>query len=259
MNKIRIATASIVMIMSVTSSFGQTLEIIDAIAGTLLPKVVQGIKDIKGSGDKERVRVDRKVLDTSVKDLNEYVKGITGALANDAKSLDAIGKMAASASLLYDDLGAMEAFINNNLITSIIDCNNEPVKRQFALAFDRDYKQLIDNINGVKTSVLDLEIDQSLKDNLASLVDEVKGEQKDFDSYMIQSGAIQPTAASKITEIDNYLAAMKNSSKEITEIKKAIQRMLSTLNSRLSSYIKTVSTTKVKVDAKFDELVIKAN
>lgn len=236
-------------------SKAQALEIIDAIAGTLLPRVVDGIKEIKNSGNENKVKYHKTEFQAKMNDLNQYIKGITSSIANDAKSLDAIGKVAANASLLYDDLGAMESFANGNLIDAVINSNNEPIQRQFALAFDRDLAQLKQNIDGVKGSVLALSIDQSLKDNLASLVDVVKTDYTDFESYLLQSGVTRPTATSTIDQIVSYLRSIKNSGNNIDAIKRAIQSMLSTLNSRLSSYVTSAADTKTRVDAKFAEII----
>jgi hypothetical protein len=247
-------TSIMLLLLISINCHSQALEIIDAIGGTLLPKVVDGIKDIRDSGTKNKVKYDKDKFNEKMNDLNQYVSSVASSIADDAESLDAIGKMTARASQLYDDLGAMESFANTNLIQAVLASNNEPVQRQFAFTFDGDVAQLKQDIDGVKSSILSLTIDQSLKDNLTQLIDDIKTEYTDFETQLAQSGITRPTATTSINGITNYLGAINNSTNNISQIKQAIQSMLSTLNSRLSSYVNDASEVKDKVKNKFDEL-----
>ena len=236
------------------NSNSQVLDVLKAIGGDLLPKVVDGFKDVKNSGNSNRVKYSREEFEKNLENLKEYALNIASSISDDANNLEVLGKISSRASQFYDDLGALESFSNGDLIDAVVKSSNEYVQRQFAYSFDKDLHQLKQDIDGVKTSILSQSIDQSLKDSMTRLIDNIKGEFGDFESEIIQSGVKRPTANTKIDHIKNYLISIKKSHNNVRELKRSIQEMISTLNSRLSSF--TIESKKVqeKVSNKFKEL-----
>lgn len=247
--------AFVFMIGIAFSGNAQVMEIITAIGGELLPQVVDGIKDIKDSGNERRVRMDRDEFNTRISNLNNYIVGITSALESDAKNLEAITKLSSKASLLYDDLGAMESFSQGSLVSAVGNSNNELTQREFAFAFHRDLSQLESDIDGLMISVTSFEINDALKETLARLVTDIRSEYNEFESYMEESGIDRPTAASTMVQIRNYLNSIGNAGDNIDEIKENVQDLLATLDSRLSSYVRKTSEIKDNVDSEFSRIL----
>jgi hypothetical protein len=252
MKKIYLLTMGI--LLSWNSTHSQTLQIIDAIGGVLLPRVVDGIKEVQNSGNSSKIKYDKEDFNKKVDAVQDYVVGIANAMSNDAQSLSVLSGITARTSQFYDDLGALESLSKNTLIDAIINCNNEPVQRQYALVFDSDLAQLKSDIDGVRTSILNSSLDQSLKDDLTVIIENVRSEYTDFESVLSQSGVQRPSSASSIDNIKNYLQSIKGSQGHISDIKRAVQRSFSLLNSRLSTYNTNALRVKTEVATKFAEL-----
>lgn len=246
---------TLTMLLSLNLSVNsQTLEIIDAIAGTLLPKVVDGIKQIKDSGNKNTVKVDRTTFNGHMDELNKYMTGITGAISSDAESLKTIGELASTGAQLYDNLGAMYAMSNRPLIEKIIDCNCDDVQRAYAQAFYRDLQQLRKDVGKLQTDVPNLNIDKSLKDDLAQKVNSISSDNTDLQSYLATSGIETPSSTSTPAQLVNYLEKVRDAGTNLDNLKRSIQGMLDILSSRLGTYVNNASKAKTEVDAKFKEI-----
>lgn len=252
--KREIYLASFVVITVCDSTQGQALEIIDAIGGSLLPKVVQGIKEIRESGNRNTVKVDRVEFNKEVKNLSDYIGGITTALSNDAKSLKTIGDLSSSGARLYDDLGAMETMAQQNLISKIIGCQSDDVKRAYTYSFFRDLRQFETDVTGLQTEISSLTIDPNLKDLLIQKVDAIRSDSKDLQSFLATSGVPIPNDSSTPIQINSYLSKISDSDSNLSSLKTSVQDMLSVLSSRLGTFVNNAASVKANVDVKLKEM-----
>lgn len=226
------------------SSFAQ-FEIIDKIAGTLLPKVFEGIKSIK---DASRSNKDKEItkLDEALK---AHLKIIVNSIEDQQKNLDGINSLFENTGPITDNLGALKALSREEFLDAIIKVDNHKLYIETAMNFDDFLTQVesintqiqkldITNINAELRALIKIKL-VNLKDKLALL------------SRRVRRGKLV-TASMTFTEAQTYVKNINRS--ETRDDIRLLESSVNDINVLLSAWIDAGSEGLKENKKQFEEL-----
>src|SRR5690554_3194453 len=245
----KIVLVFLALFVNTISAKSQVLEVVEALGGVLLPKVISGIKEIKDleKENKPFVKVDKTTLNQEIDNIHSYISGITGALEKDARTLEVLGGLSNSGGQIFDDLNAMESMANAALIDVIISSNSYAVQRAYAQAFYRDLQQYNVDINKLQQDLNKLDIEGYIKNDLTQKMNSIKSKSRDFESFLNTSGLAIPQDNTSPEQINSYLEKIKSSTSYIVSITENVQGILGSLHATLGSFTNQIGIAKADV------------
>lgn len=241
----KITLLIIILISCSLQSKAQTIEIIDAIAGTLIPGITKGVKEVieNGAGSKKKKEnakneVEKKVV-AAQKDL---IEGLEAEINNitTARKLYSESRKANSA------IGALKAVTNPLLIQHAKSTDALETKRQLALLYSQEWEVLnltVKEIKSIDIASLDANLQQTLteeKDKITEALNRVNT----INSF--NSGKLSWSGELSIQTANERISAIQLSSEHISSLKSAIENIARVVDTRLQTY--KLSFEKLKSD-----------
>ncbi|MEM6737594.1 MAG: hypothetical protein AAF620_16145 [Bacteroidota bacterium] len=236
--------ASIVLLGSIQAN-SQTIEIIDAIAGTLIPGITKGVKEVIDNGagnNKKKEEAKKEVEKKIVAAQKELLTGLESEInnINTARTLYSESRKANSA------IGALKAVTNPLLIQHAKTTDAIETKRQIALLYSQEWDVLnltIKKIEAIGIASLDANLQQTLteeKDKITEALNRVNT----INSF--NSGKLSWTGDISLDQANERITAIELSSEHISSLKSAIENIARVVDTRLQTY--KLSFEKLKSD-----------
>ncbi len=125
------------------------IEIIDKIAGTLLPKIVEGVKEIGSSKRRDKDEAAKKMEEQYKKELDKTIKQakneLTGQFGKDIEYLEAINQVQLRIERVGNDVGRLSIFKDVHFIDVLRNKNAVTVKNEIVRKFQNAFEQVYGN------------------------------------------------------------------------------------------------------------------
>lgn len=240
------------LFLFITSQSFAQIEVIDKIAGTLLPVVTSGIKDIiqtskEGGSKKEKLENLAEIESNSEKlqkDIADLKKQMSESITNDMNNIKSLNSIYGTSISIYDDLAQMEALTNPEIISALVNSPKDsilvPYGRQLAIAWE----QVKDKFENLTTQVSDGseyiqgQLNMELQ-KIDPLVVNIKGQMNFYGKYEYSKPS---------QYYINYLNNAKSANKSIGALKSRLGNVNSLLNINLASYSRSTKTLLESLD-----------
>ena len=134
---------------SYTSAQINPVEVIDKIAGTLLPKIVEGVKEIGNSRRKDKDEAAKKMQEEYKKELEKTIKkaknDLTQQLGRDIEYLESINQVQLRIERVGNDVGRLSIFKDVHFIDVLREKNAVTVKNEIVRKFQNAFEQVYGN------------------------------------------------------------------------------------------------------------------
>jgi len=219
------------------------LEVIDKIAGVLIPGVTSGIKTILESTNGKKVNKDEvKKLES---DLMQKFRGLIEDIDNDASNIAALNEIFSIAGVLYDDIGAMKALTNNFLLEQIDLSKNHLLLRETAILFASEWRQ-VERKKDRLISLTENASSGSVQDDIAQYVQNLDEALTDLESVLKLSK--DPDLKMDMEESNLYIQKLKRSGEHINKIEEAVEDINVQLATRIRSFKASLDKTKNEIE-----------
>jgi hypothetical protein len=228
----------LVVLFSISFTSAQTIEILTAVGSELLPKAVEGVKDILGTAKNNgNIKTTEKKIKEKVEPFKEYALGIAKGTQTTAENFYALSRSVNPASKVMDNAGALKALSNTQLITTIINSNNENVQRQYAYRVEEAFNAVKTSIDELTSDINALTIDQSLKETLNIRINSIDSRFEEIKGNVANSGVSDVTALTPPTQLGTYLSYFEQQSSRIENLTNTIEDFFSIQESRTSTFV----------------------
>lgn len=146
------------------------LDLIDKIAGTLIPTVFNGIKDIKSDGNKKEKTEKAKDLESQMR---LATSGVVIKIDDDIANLKAINGLFSLTSRMTDELGALRGLTGEEFLSNVILVNKEDLYVHTGLRIDDALSELV-LINAELKKFADIASDPNLSSRIDRSVADLK-------------------------------------------------------------------------------------
>ena len=228
----------LLVLFSISFSSAQTIEILTAVGSELLPKAVDGVKDILGTAKNNgNIKTTEKNIKEKVEPFKDYALGIAKGTQTTAQNFYALSKSINPASKIMDNAGALKALSNTQLITAVINSNNENVQRQYAYRVEEAFNAVKASIDDLTSDINDLTIDQSLKETLNIRINSIDNRFEEIKGHVANGGVSDVTALTPPAQLGTYLTFFEQQSKRIENLTNTIEDFFSIQESRTSTFV----------------------
>lgn len=238
-----ILTATVFLISILPQKGFSQLEVIDKIAGVLIPGITSGIKTVLESSNGNKVKKDEvKQLES---DLMNKFKGLVDDIDKDASNITALNEIFSIAGVLYDDVGAMKALTNNSFLEQIKLSNNHHLLRETAILFASEWRQ-VEKKKDKLISLTNNASSGSVQDDIAQYVQNLDEALTDLESVLKLSK--EPTEGMDLAESILYVQKLKRADEHINKIEEAVEDINVQLATRIKSFKASLDKTKKEIE-----------
>lgn len=228
------------------------LEIIDKVAGTLLPEVVKGVKEITEAKKKNKNDEAKELEENFKKKQEEAIKAakksIIVQIGKDIEYLKAINSIQSKIQRISTDVGRLSMFKDINFIDKLRQQEAVTVKNEIV----RKFQNALEQVNENKSTLA------SLRDNMnsssapaaaraATYIETIISKLEEINSsYNDCSKLIIGGDDSK--KINGCLDAIKSVSTDISELESRVANLNTEASAMLSVYLKEFETIKKSIE-----------
>ena len=222
------------------SAQSQAIEVIDAIAGTLLPKVTESVKSIVGENvrQKKQEEVNQEV-EVAVRNSK---KVLIDDLAKEIASIENISSIHSITRRMTIQVGVLDVLSDRNLLASLEDASG--VKKQYALQFVENLNDILEDrskLESVRVTTLNPLLRSDLKEAKEDL-DDALGRLKTNLNFTGRSLSFSTD------NVDNYISAIDRSAQPIDELRESVEDISRLIESYLESYTGSFNKLKTSIE-----------
>lgn len=232
-----ILLSTLFLLFSYQPSKAQAIEIIDAIAGTLLPKISESVKGIIDHSAKRREKDEAKQeVDEKIK---EVQKTLIGKLDNEITNLEIIRKIYSNSRRMNSDAGGLSLLTDKTLLSHIIATDVIETKRVIAIQYKIYWEQILSRhteIKNLDASSLDPNLHATLQSEIEAIDDAIR-KIKTINGF--KNGTLTFSQDLKLKDANDRITAMDVSTPYIDDIKSSVEKIALIIDTRLNTYVKS--------------------
>lgn len=237
-----------IIFMSVTNSNAQ-LEVIDKIAGTLLPEITKGVKEILDSGgSKKKLKEEMKDLQ---KDLISNSQNVISAIEKDSKDLAALNALFKITGGLFEDSASMKLMTNTDFLNAIKETNSSDLYTETAINFAKHWTQLEDKKKRL-SSVSATAGDNAVTDDISQYIDILDRNLINLQSVVKLTK--NPQADMNYETGKTYIENLSRARDYVVDINGAIRSINVQLSSRIGTLERSLKSGKDKFEKTLQDL-----
>ena len=236
---------AIVLFISVTNvTQAQILDVIDKIAGVLIPSISTSVKQIideKGrNNQKESAKAD---VDTKIKEAQRL---LVNDLNKEITNIALVRKVFSITRKMNTSIGGLELLTDRNFITHIVETDAIETKRRIAISYSlyyKDIQSLFADLKAIDVNSLDPNLLTTLtqeKESIEKAINKING----INGF--SGGELTFEDNITIPQAKNKIRAIDLSSEYVEDIKDSVEKIALLIDTRLKSYELAFTELKVK-------------
>jgi hypothetical protein len=218
------------------------LEVIDKIAGVLIPGITKGINEVLASSNSNKVKKDE--IEKLKKDYTEQTKSLLTSIDADLSNVSALNELFGTTGALFDNVAVMKMLTTKDFLDEIISTNSQTLMKEVAINFALNWRQ----VEAKKDKLVNLTKDAtegSIQDDIAQYVNTLDNNL----NFLITVVSLEknPSNSMDMPTAKSYMENLKRAQQYISEIEKSINAINVQLTTRIKSFSKSLKTIKDKV------------
>ena len=214
------------------------IKVIDAVAGTLLPKVVEGVKSIKEAKKKNKdeaaEEMKKEFEKAQKKAVEDARKSVISQIGKDIELLSAINQLQIKVERINNDVGALSIYKDVAFIDILKAQEAAVVKNQIIRKFFNSLEQILKNrsdLGALRDQINTSDVNAAGK--AAGLIGQIVSKLDDIETSV--NDCQKPTTSTTDSKtLNECLDVIKSVSTELA----ALETVVGTLNSEVSAMLK---------------------
>ncbi|MEM6813660.1 MAG: hypothetical protein AAF600_04630 [Bacteroidota bacterium] len=242
MKKIILIAFALLMNSEFLYSQVDPVKIIDTVAGTLLPKIVQGVKDIKEANTRTKKNIEADSLEKVYKKeqalaVENAKRQIIEKLGKDIEYLSAINSIQLKIERISNDVGRLSIFKDANLIDVLIAQEAVIVKNEVVRKFFNAFEQVKANEVSLRTLRDGINTTSVPAAGRSSVyIGQIIAKIEEVESSVNDCPAITETTDDE-TQINSCLRTIKSVSNDIASLETQVESLNTEIAAMTNAYL----------------------
>lgn len=224
------------------------IKVIDAVAGTLLPKVVEGVKSIKDARNRDKDEKASELKEEFEKAQKEAVadarKKVISQIGKDIELLSVINQLQIKVERINNDVGALSIYKDVAFVDILKGQEAAVVKNQIIRKFFNSLEQIFKNrsdLGALRDQINTSDVNAAGK--AAGLINQIVSKLDDIETS-VNDCKKPSTGTTDSKSLNECLDVIKSVSTEIASLETIVGTLNSEVSAMLKAYIKGYQTIK---------------